>query len=402
MKQIITLLLIVFVFFGCTPKQIVPLKIPEKKEKITDIKIIKEKPIVESPKVIIEGLKPIDIKETTGSQIIDLTSGYEQIGEPLIESNINLEDLKIDETKVKIKLAFIYPSSLVEKYAKTSLSTISGYLSYQKADYDLTVIDCTNESYENINLAFAKVAQEGITKVIGLFTPSAIASLDKLVSNDIKVYLPLIEKKDFFTSNESLIFGSISYEQQMQKLNSYSDGNNAMFFQDSYIGNKLRRSYDATIYDTRISKLISKNENNFKNIVNDYRLNNSSLFLNTDIVKTSLILSQLRAYDIYPKLIFSTQINYDPMLMLLTQYKDRENFVIANSIDTVNKELKDEIITFGGNIIYEWVDYSTLVGVNYLYYGDNSSLIQTQIIENQAIYNPKLFKSTEVGFLEIK
>ena len=214
--------------------------------------------------------------------------------------------------------------------------------------------------------------------------------------------MPLIEKKDSLSDNESLIFGSISYEQQMEKLNSYSIGNNAMFYQDSYIGNKLRRAYDSSVTNTRVIKQISKNENNFKNIVNDYRLNSSSLFLNTDIVKTSLILSQLRAYDVYPKLIFSTQVNYDPMLMLLTQDKDREKLVIANSIDVVNKELKDEIINFGGNIIYEWVDYSTLVGINYLYYGANSSLIQTQIVDNQAVYNPKLYKSTDVGFLEIK
>jgi len=405
LKQIITLLLLVFVFFGCTPKQTVELKLPGKKERITDLNIKKEKPLeVTDSSTVIEKLTPIDIKETTGPQdVIDVTPAIDgEIPQSTIESNITLEDLKIDEGKIKVKIAFIYPSSLVEKYAKSSLDTISGYLSYQKADYDLTVIDCTNESYENINSAFSKVTQDGITNVIALFTPSAVNSLDKLVPSDVKVYLPLIEKKDSLSDNESLIFGSISYEQQMQKLNSYSIGNNAMFYQDSYIGNKLRRAYDSTVNDTRVTKQISKNENNFKNIVNDYRLNNSSLFLNTDIVKTSLILSQLRAYDVYPKLIFSTQINYDPMLMLLTQDKDREKFVIANSIDEINKELKDEIITFGGNIIYEWVDYSTLVGVNYLYYGGNSSLIQTKIVGNQAVYNPKLYKSTDVGFLEIK
>jgi hypothetical protein len=405
LKQIITLLLLVFVFFGCTPKQTVELKLPGKKERITDLNIKKEKPLeVTDSSTVIEKLTPIDIKETTGPQdVIDVTPAIDgEISQSTIESNITLEDLKIDEGKIKVKIAFIYPSSLVEKYAKSSLDTISGYLSYQKADYDLTVIDCTNESYENINSAFSKVTQDGITNVIALFTPSAVNSLDKLVPSDVKVYLPLIEKKDSLSDNESLIFGSISYEQQMQKLNSYSIGNNAMFYQDSYIGNKLRRAYDSTVNDTRVTKQISKNENNFKNIVNDYRLNNSSLFLNTDIVKTSLILSQLRAYDVYPKLIFSTQINYDPMLMLLTQDKDREKFVIANSIDEINKELKDEIITFGGNIIYEWVDYSTLVGVNYLYYGGNSSLIQTKIVGNQAVYNPKLYKSTDVGFLEIK
>ena len=175
-----------------------------------------------------------------------------------------------------------------------------------------------------------------------------------------------------------------------------------MFYQDTYIGNKLKRAYDASVYDTRVRKEISKTETNFKYIVNDYKLNNSTLFLNTDLVKTSLILSQLRAYDISPSAILSTQVTYDPMLMILTQTQDREKLVVANSIDSVNNELRDEIITFGGNIVYEWVDYSTLVGINYLYYGNNSNLVQTKIIDNEAVYNPKLYRSTDVGFLEIK
>lgn len=411
MKQIITIIALVFLFFGCTPKQVVELKLPQKKDSTTQIKPKKEKaPVVVNESItVIEELKPDDIRETKPDEIIDVTPSINDekpIKEEAIESNnvsdVTLDDLKVDMKKVKIKIAFIYPSSLVEKYAKSSLDTVSGYLSYQKADYDLTVIDCTNESYENINSAFSKISQAEITNVIGLFTPNAISSLDKLVSSNTKVYLPLIEKKDSLTTNESLIFGSISYEQQIQKLNSYSSGNNAMFYQNTYIGNKLKKAFDLTVPNTTIRKEISKTENNFKGIVNDNRLNNSILYLNTDIVKTSLILSQLRAYDVYPKYIFSTQVMYDPMLMTLTQDKDRENLIIANSIDTINKELKDEIITFGGNINFEWVDYSTLVGINYLYYGGNTSLIKTKISNNQAIYNPKLYKSTETGFLEIK
>ena len=165
---------------------------------------------------------------------------------------------------------------------------------------------------------------------------------------------------------------------------------------------KLKRTYDSLIYDTTVQKLIKKDETNFKYIVNDYKLNNSSLYLNTDIVKTALILSQLTVYNISPKLVFATQVAYDPMLMVLTQERDRDRLVIANSIDDVNSKLKDEITTFGGNITYEWVDYSTLVGINYLYYGGNSSLITTQIVDNQVVYTPRLFKSTDVGFLEIK
>ena len=52
----------------------------------------------------------------------------------------------------------------------------------------------------------------------------------------------------------------------------------------------------------------------------------------------------------------------------LTQEQDRERLVIANSIDDVNKELKMKLQIWW-KYIYEWVDYSTLVGINYLYYG---------------------------------
>ena len=301
-----------------------------------------------------------------------------------------------------MQIAFIYPSTLVSKYARGSLNTISGYFSYQKTEYNLLVIDCENENYDSINSAFSKIKQQGIKNVVALLTPNSLNSLNKIVSDDLKVYLPLIEKKDSLENNDNLIFGSISYDEQLKKLSDYSIGNNAMFYQESYLGNKLRKSYDSLVPNTNVKKEIKKSETNFKSIVGDSRLNNSSLFLNTDVVKSALILSQLRSYDIYPKIIFSTQLNYDPMLMSLTQEKDREKLVIANSIDTVNSKLKDEISNFGGNIIYEWVDYSTLVGINYLYNSGNSSLISTQIIDNQVVYTPKLFKSTEIGFLEIK
>ena len=36
--------------------------------------------------------------------------------------------------------------------------------------------------------------------------------------NDIMVYLPLIEKKDSLSQNDNLIFGSISYEDQLKKI----------------------------------------------------------------------------------------------------------------------------------------------------------------------------------------
>ncbi|MCG3679173.1 hypothetical protein L5F07_07885 [Aliarcobacter butzleri] len=397
MKQLLTLLFVAFVFLGCNQKQVVQLKMPNQNKsvptKVKEDKTTVVEEFISNDSIIKEEV--IDNSNNGSMNTVQPQADEETVAQQSI--NIN-----IDETRANVKLAFVYPSTLVSKYAKSSLSTISGYLSYKQANYNLIVVDSKNESYENINNAFSKLKEEGVTKVIALFTPNALNNLNKIVTDDFKVYLPLIEKKDSLENNDNLIFGSISYDDQLKKLSYYSNGKNSTFYQETYLGIKLKNSYDFVIGNSNLRKEISNDEKNFKNIVNDSRLRNSSLFLNTDLVKSSLILSQMTVYEINPNTILATQILFDPMLMVLTQERDRQNLIIANSIGDVDSKLKDEIATVGGNITFEWVDYSTLVGTNYLFSNGNSSLISTKIENNQAVYTPRLFKSTDIGFLEIK
>ncbi|RZV13050.1 hypothetical protein D3M61_09380 [Aliarcobacter butzleri] len=397
MKQLLTLLFVAFVFLGCNQKQVVQLKMPNQNKsvptKVKEDKTTVVEEFISNDSIIKEEV--IDNSNNGSMNTVQPQADEETVAQQSI--NIN-----IDETRANVKLAFVYPSTLVSKYAKSSLSTISGYLSYKQANYNLIVVDSKNESYENINNAFSKLKEEGVTDVIALFTPNALNNLNKIVTDDFKVYLPLIEKKDSLENNDNLIFGSISYDDQLKKLSYYSNGKNSTFYQETYLGTKLKNSYDFVIGNSNLRKEISNNEKNFKNIVNDSRLRNSSLFLNTDLVKSSLILSQMTVYEINPNTILATQILFDPMLMVLTQERDRQNLIIANSIGDVDSKLKDEIATVGGNITFEWVDYSTLVGTNYLFSNGNSSLISTKIENNQAVYTPRLFKSTDIGFLEIK
>ncbi|MDK2091208.1 hypothetical protein [Aliarcobacter butzleri] len=397
MKQLLTLLFVAFVFLGCNQKQVVQLKMPNQNKsvptKVKEDKTTVVEEFISNDSIIKEEV--IDNSNNGSMNTVQPQADEETVAQQSI--NIN-----IDETRANVKLAFVYPSTLVSKYAKSSLSTISGYLSYKQANYNLIVVDSKNESYENINNTFSKLKEEGVTKVIALFTPNALNNLNKIVTDDFKVYLPLIEKKDSLENNDNLIFGSISYDDQLKKLSYYSNGKNSTFYQETYLGTKLKNSYDFVIGNFNLRKEISNDEKNFKNIVNDSRLRNSSLFLNTDLVKSSLILSQMTVYEINPNTILATQILFDPMLMVLTQERDRQNLIIANSIGDVDSKLKDEIATVGGNITFEWVDYSTLVGTNYLFSNGNSSLISTKIENNQAVYTPRLFKSTDIGFLEIK
>jgi len=373
LKYLLSFLLITFLFIGCTPKQEVEIKLPNKNDIGTPIKKdeLSSKPIIE------------DIN-------------------PVLEDQIIEDEMPFIDNSEAMKIAFIYPSRIVAKYAKSSVNTVLGYFDYKKIKYDLKVFDTLTEDEESVQKAFENAKESGYTNVIALFTPRVIDFVHTLNSSGLKVYLPLTNKDDLFTHNNNFIYGAISYKDQVNKLFEYSNTNNTIFYESTFLTNKIKTIYESTFTDIKVEKEIKKKRNYYKGIVKDYRIKNSTLFLNTPIVKSSILLSQLRAYSIYPKVIISTQINYNPKILTLTQEKDRSNFVLASSIDNVEDGLKDTISLYGSDIIYNWVDYSTLVGINYLYDQNMSGLINTQIEDNQVMYKPKLLKTTAYGFLEIK
>ena len=390
MKQLLVLIFVVFAFLGCNQKQVVQLKMPGQKSSVAQQSVPKQ---MEEDKVtVVEEFTPVEVLETDIKEQIINNSGSKN---EILEADEKFAD--IDMTKANINLAFVYPTAL-SKYAKSSINTVAGYLSFKNAQYNLTVIETPDENYKSIEDAFLKLNNTDNKNIIALFSPKAINSLSKIVNSNFKVYLPLIEKKESLENNNNLIFGSISYEEQLKKLSYYANGNNILFYQDTYLSRNIKKAYD-NVVSSGIEREINNNEKNFKGLIGG--LSGSSLYLNLDIVKSSLVLSQLRANDIYPAFIFATQSNYDLNLLTLTQEEDRKKLIIANSIGEVDKKLKDEINSMGADLNFSWVDYSTLVGVNYLINGNNS-LIPTKVENNEAIYVPRLYKSTGFGFVEIK
>lgn len=376
MKQLLSIIFVAAIFIGCTPKQEVEINIPQKE--------------------LNEQLgKPITNDFELGQSVGEEVEEFDPLG---IEEN----EFSLEGSQKSVNIAVVYPSRVVGNYAKSSVNTILGYLSFMNASYNIKVYDTENEKPENITKAFEDLKTDGYEKVIALFTPKAANTLHSLDSSSLSVFLPLSNKEDYETYNDNFIYGAISYDKQIQKLLEYSNTKNTMFYQESYIGKKLKEKYEKQVPNTIITKLIKNKRNYFKAIVKDYKLNNSTLFLNTKIVKTSIVLSQLRAYETTPKVILSTQLNFNPKIIALTQEKDRSNFVVASSIDKVDDKLIDTIKMYGGDIEYNWVDYSTLVGVHYLFESNKSNGINTLIEDNKVVYEPKLYKTTRFGFLEIK
>lgn len=375
MKNLLLVVLMTLFFIGCATKESVEINIPKEN---------------------------VDIgKEINNNIPIGEAIQKEEIG--VFEPNDIVEnEISVLEYKETVKIAFTYPSRLIGKYAKSSMNTMLGYFDYKKLNYDIKVFDSIDENEANIINAFERIKEAGFTKVIALYSPRAMNTIHALDISELDVYLPLTNKSDVEFANSNFVYGGISYQKQMEKLLQYSNIKNAMFYQESFLGKKLKAKYETIFPPARVVKEIKNKRNYFKGLVKDTRLDDTTLFLNTGIVKTSILLSQLRVYEIVPRVIMSTQLNYNPKLLSLTQKKDRENFVIANSIDVVDNALVDTISTYGSDISYNWVDYSTLVGINYLYDSNDSGLILTKIENNEVQYEPKLFKSTASGFIEIK
>jgi len=364
LKNLLALLLIAVFFIGCSEKMIVIT--PDKKE-------------VEEKKVI---LLPPPVEDD------------EIITEPMIEEKVEKEE------SIYKKIALIYPSKVVGPYAKTTVNTLTSYLLYLNLPFKLETFDSIDESVENINTQISLLKEQGYEKVIALYTQAGFEVLnihDDLY--DLEIYFPLINKNEIVTQKDNFVFGGISYTRQLELLHSVASQNNSMFYVESYIGNKLKDAYTSIFgMDVNI-KEIERANNQYKYIMDDERLKESTVMLNTPIIKSSIIMSQLTAYEVNPIAILSTQINYNPLLIKLTQDIDRTNFFVVNSIGKSDDYLQEYTNLLEADIVYNWVDYSSLVGVNYLINKDGDiNIVDTTVEENQALYKPYLFKSTSYGF----
>ena len=136
-------------------------------------------------------------------------------------------------------------------------------------------------------------------------------------------------------------------------------------------------------------------------------LNNSYIFLNTSPSKSAQILSNIYYKNINPNLILSTQINYSPLIIALTQKEALNKFIVANSILNVPKELIDINMLLNSDIKFNYLNYAANILCNKIYnettksdyFYMNDFLIF--IFNNQIEYHTKLYQVVFKAFKEI-
>ena len=338
---------------------------------------------------------------TVTKKVIEIPKKQEYVKRDYTYKEIKEDEINFDDEEA-FKIAIVFPSKVVGKYANNTINTILGYLLYQNEKFEIETFDSLNQNYQNIEKSFEEIEEKGYKRIIALYTKDALNVIEHLDSvQKALVYFPLVNKEEAYTNNKYFIYGAISYKQQLKEILKLSNGTNSMFYEESRLGNSLKNDYDTLVAPNYLQKSVRAIDTKYKKLVKDKKLNDTSLVLNTPIIKSSIILSQLRAHDIKPNLILSTQLNYNPLLVSLTQFEDRVNFITANSIENTDEVLTETLSLLSADIKYNWVNYSSLVGINYFLSKNQDGLIKNEIINNEVNYAVHLYNSTAYGFQKI-
>lgn len=319
----------------------------------------------------------------------------------IIEEQEIIEPEIIEEEVVDsaYKVAIVFPSRIMSKYGVGVTKAINAYLLQQNIDTNIEVFDCIDQSYENLVVTFNEIKEKEYENVLALMTPRMVQQLSLIPSlDDIDIYIPTVNKHEIETSMDNLTFGGIDYNKQIELLVNQAKGQIINFYSNRGISKKLTNKLNS-IYPNVVNVEISK-DTNYTDLFENDKFKHKTIFINTTLIKTSILLSQIRANEVEPYIILTTQLNYNPHLISMTQYDDRKQLYYANSIGNIDELLQENSFLLGTDINYDWVNYSALVGIDYLMRQSNyaNSLIQYEIEENQVLYPISLIKNKNFGF----
>jgi len=299
----------------------------------------------------------------------------------------------------ELKIAMILPYKLIGRYANSTSNAVFAYLLTRNHPFVLKNFQIEDESPEELNRVISQLKEEGFHYVIAPLTLKGASVIAENDDEDLNVYFPTINSNDLNSTSENIYFGAIDYQAQIAKLTPKATSPLVIFYDKSAKGKKLYaqtkasyldnelpfqpssrkavyealdEEYDPKMEPTKkrvIAYGIDRKTTNLKwHLENNKKIQFGSFFLNTPVIKTTMILSQFTSYETNTTNILSTQINYDPLLFSMTQKQDRDNMYIANSININNNTLIEANSLLSNDIVYDWINYASTVGVDYFYH----------------------------------
>ena len=304
------------------------------------------------------------------------------------------------------KIALLVPSRVVGAYATSVSNAIVSYLLNSGADFKYEVFDAYNEDEISLKREIGKLRSLGYTYVVAVVTKKGANIIASEAHSGLSFYIPTLHQNDMLMANNNIIFGGIDYNAQLQSLSEHANDKTVNISYNNMLGRKLHTETENIFSNVIFSQMMSRKQANYKSLVRSHKtvLNNATIVLNTPIVQSSLIMSQLRYYGVNPYTILASQLAYQPRIFSLSQSEDTKKLLIANAISKVDSNIDVINSIFGNNIAYSWLDYASSIGVEYFLQqsGDvYNTLFDEYIDNNQVNYRVNIVKPTGSKFQSV-
>lgn len=388
------------------------------------------------PKTYIQDLDPYPCDEACMQEYVD----KEMIFSFLAHATSKLENPVLDEVRMthialfnlgfanmvgdKLKIALLLPHKVIGRYAASTTNASFAYLLARNHSFELKSYQIETQSPEDIQAALEKMQEDGFYYVIAPLTQEG-ADIVADLRPELNIYFPTIHKKSAKSTSPFLFYGGIDYRAQSDLLLKEAVSPLVIFHDNSALGTELTHYEEKSFKFTQLPPLDAEEDvqpvyvedptkkvfqfvitNTTTNLESRLKENEeikaASFFLNTPIVKSGMVMSQLTLYDTMPTNILSTQINYDPLLLSMTQLEDRKGMIIANSITEHNNILIEINSLLGNDITYDWINYTTTVGLDYFYnlITNENREYDIPVEENQMLYKIELLRPSLTRFLQ--
>lgn len=334
----------------------------------------------------------------------------------LEELNALLSALEISEIpyfigaqKPFFNIALLFPRKSIGRYSSTTTNVILSYLLHQKGRFNFESFDSKTELQEDIQEALEVIAAQGYRQVIAVVTQDGANVINALNPN-LEVFIPTVHKSQIQGEiARRVIFGGISYAEQIQKLSALNPNVKATsFYDDSVIGKQMQAYTQEANANLGYTKSFNLKQNpDFQKEMKSVRgqLRGTRIFLNTPVTNSSVILSQLTYHEVAPQGIYSTQINYNPSLLSITQERDKRNMYIANSIMPLDSLFVENAKLLNADLQYNWINYTTAYGIEYFYRKSVprvKAYFKEKIRNQQVEYAIEILTPTNTRFVPLK
>lgn len=314
---------------------------------------------------------------------------------------------RFDPLGKRLEIALLIPKKIIGKYSTTTIDTILAYLVSRNIDFRFKVFDSIDENLDSLSRVIDLIDDEHFNFLIAVLSKKE--SLSVLENINMPIYIPTIAKDSNFVQS-NIVFGGIDYKTQIDSLLKEVEGEIIIAYNDdSALGEMLGEITKDAAFQSEINFMqdiiTNKVAANFSSNLRreEENIPKSSLFLNTPVVKSGLLLSQINFLKDKPLKILSTQVNYNSSFLSLLRGIDTSNIIIASSIGESPQILLEYGYLLSSDIKYDWVSYSTALGID-LFLNNMSSNIERYFLEdfnnNQAIYNINLYGIQNAVFIK--